>query len=93
MRIYSCRYCRKRFYQLLVLVYVIGGGNEALLNEEIRYSKLVFTEINEYPKHLVHNIVREELQNKKRSNEVNADYKEPHIMQILPYGGTKGSKL
>ena len=42
---------------------------------------MVFTGVNEYPKHLVDNIVREELQNKNRSNEVNPDDKEPHKMK------------
>lgn len=37
----------------------IVSFNEALLNEEIRYLKMVATEINKYPKHIVDNNVRQ----------------------------------
>lgn len=50
--------------------------------------------MNEYPKHLVNNIIKQELQNKNRSNEVKPDNRETHKMQVmLSYGDTKGSKL
>ena len=39
---------------------------------------MVFTEINEYPKHLVDKIVRQEVQNKMRSNEINRNDREIH---------------
>ena len=44
----------------------------------MRYLKMVFTEINEYPKHLVDKIVRQEVQNKMRSNEINRNDRETH---------------
>ena len=51
-------------------------------------------EMNEYPKHLVNNIIKQELQNKNRSNEVKPDNRKSHKMQVmLSYGDTKGSKL
>ena len=51
-------------------------------------------EMNEYPKHLVNNIIKQELQNKNRSNEVKPDNRKTHKMQVmLSYGDTKGSKL
>ena len=50
--------------------------------------------MNEYPKHLVNNIIKQELQNKNRSNEVKPDNRKTHKMQVmLSYGHTKGSKL
>ena len=50
--------------------------------------------MNEYPKHLVNNIIKQELQNKNRSNEVKPDNRETHKMQVmLSYRDTKGSKL
>ena len=50
--------------------------------------------MNEYPKHLVNNIIKQELQNKNRSNEVKPDNRETHKMQVmLSYCDTKGSKL
>ena len=50
--------------------------------------------MNEYPKHLVNNIIKQELQNKNRSNEVKPDNRKTHKMQVmLSYGDTKGSKL
>ena len=50
--------------------------------------------MNECPKHLVNNIIKQELQNKNRSNEVKPDNRETHKMQVmLSYGDTKGSKL
>ena len=50
--------------------------------------------MNEYPKHLVNNIIKQELQNKNRSNEVKPDNRKSHKMQVmLSYGDTKGSKL
>ena len=50
--------------------------------------------MNEYPKHLVNNIIKQELQNKNRSNEVKPDNRETHKIQVmLSYGDTKGSKL
>ena len=54
---------------------------------------MVFTEINEYPEHMMGNIVRQELQ-KRTSNEVKPDNRETHKMQtMLPYGATKCNKL
>ena len=44
----------------------------------MRCLKMVFTEINEYPKHLVDKIVRQEVQNKMRSNEMNRNDREIH---------------
>ena len=44
----------------------------------MRYLKMVFTEINEYPKQLVDKIVRQEVQNKSRSNEINRNDRETH---------------
>ena len=44
----------------------------------MRYLKMVFTEINEYPKHLADKIVRQEVQNKMRSNEINRSDREIH---------------
>ena len=44
----------------------------------MRYLKMVFTEINESPKHLVDKIVRQEVQNKMRSNETNGNDREIH---------------
>ena len=44
----------------------------------MRYLKMVFTEINESPKHLVDKIVRQEVQNKMRSNEMNRNDREIH---------------
>lgn len=50
--------------------------------------------MNEYSKHFVNNIIKQELQNKNRSNEVKPDNRETHKMQVmLSYGETKGSKL
>ena len=50
--------------------------------------------MNEYPKYLVNNIIKQELQNKNRSNEVKPDNRKTHKMQVmLSYGDTKGSKL
>ena len=50
--------------------------------------------MNEYPKHLVNNIIKQELQNKNRSNEVKPDNRKTHKMQVmLSYGDTKWSKL
>ena len=50
--------------------------------------------MNECPKHLVNNIIKQELQNKNRSNEVKPDNRKTHKMQVmLSYGDTKGSKL
>ena len=50
--------------------------------------------MNEYPKHLVNNIIKQELQNKNRSNEVKPDNRKTHKMQVmLSYGDTKASKL
>lgn len=36
--------------------------------------------MNEYPKHLVNNIIKQELQNKNRSNEVKPDNRKTHKM-------------
>ena len=50
--------------------------------------------MNEYPKHLVNNIIKQELQNKNRRNEVKPDNRKTHKMQVmLSYGDTKWSKL
>ena len=72
----------------------IVSCSETLLKEEIPYLKMVFTEINKYLKHIVDYIIRQELQNKMKSNEVNNDDRETHKIQImLPNAGTTGRKL
>ena len=38
--------------------------------------------MNEYPKHLVNNIIKQELQNKNRSNEVKPDNRETHKIKL-----------
>ena len=57
---------------------IFVSSNEVLLKEKIQYVTTVFTEINEYPKHLVDNIVRQGRQDKGRSNEINPDDRETH---------------
>ena len=80
----ACTYTSK--LQNLTKPVKIVSSNKVVLKEEIQYRKRVFTEISEYFKHLVNNIVRQERQNKDRSNKVNPDDRETYKMQVmLPY--------
>ena len=77
--------CTSKLQNLTKPVKIVSS-NKVVLKEEIQYRKRVFTEISEYFKHLVNNIVRQERQNKDRSNKVNPDDRETYKMQVmLPY--------